>query len=301
MALAKIGIGRAISASERAIRDSVLILELHHDPVAVTAGRYQVERDVRCVSRDAHLTRLSVGVAVERPTPCVTSVDYLHTVYSMQVVTKTSLSADAAEQIREMITSGLLAAGSRINEVHLSEQLGVSRTPLREALAALVSEGALENRPRKGNFVRPLSREEFTSLYGIRPILDVEALRLSGVPSQDDLDALSVLNDKLKLAKNARTRIARDDEWHLRLVQNCGNPILLDLIKQFMFRTRRYEIAYLRDSDNVSTAYDEHRAIIRCLARGDLSAACTALTQNLSSGVAPILAWLDAKQGQNDE
>lgn len=219
----------------------------------------------------------------------------------MQNIEKANLSDEAAEQIRGMISNGVLPAGSRVNEVHLSEQLGVSRTPLREALAALVSEGALENRPRKGNFVRPLTRDEFLSLYGIRPILDVEALRLSGVPNQNDLAALSALNDEVKLAKKVRTRITRDDEWHLLLVKNCGNPVLLDLIKQFMFRTRRYEIAYLRSSDNVSTAYDEHRLILGALADGDLASACNALTQNLTSGVAPILAWLDAKRGHVDE
>lgn len=198
-----------------------------------------------------------------------------------------------------MITNGVLPAESRINEVHLSEQLGVSRTPLREALAALVSEGALENRPRKGNFVRPLTRDEFESIYGIRPILDIEALRLSGIPEREDLDRLVELNEKLREAKSARTRIARDDDWHLLLVQNCGNQILLDLIRQFILRTRRYEIAYLKNSNNASTAYDEHLAIIHALRDGDLAGACDGLKQNLTSGISPILDWLDTLKEQN--
>lgn len=219
----------------------------------------------------------------------------------MVEISKDNLSDEVAEQIRDMITNGVLAAGSRINEVHLSEQLGVSRTPLREALATLVSEDALENRPRKGNFVRPLTREEFQSLYGIRPILDVEALRLSGVPSMEDIDRLTALNERLRAAKSARTRIARDDEWHLQLVANCGNPVLLDLIKQFMFRTRRYEIAYLRNAANVSTAYDEHLSVMQALRAGNLGDACDALRQNLSSGSQPILDWLDKMSGNDHE
>lgn len=198
-----------------------------------------------------------------------------------------------------MITNGVLPAGSRINEVHLSEQLGVSRTPLREALAALVAEGALENRPRKGNFVLPLTREEFESIYGIRPILDVEALRLSGIPERENLDRLVELNEKLHEAKSARTRIARDDDWHLLLVQNCGNQVLLDLIRQFILRTRRYEIAYLRSSNNASTAYDEHQAIIQALRDGDVPRACDGLKQNLTSGISPVLDWLDTMKENN--
>ena len=217
----------------------------------------------------------------------------------MQLINRPNISGDVAEQIRDMITNGVLPAESRINEVHLSEQLGVSRTPLREALAALVSEGALENRPRKGNFVRPLTREEFESIYGIRPILDLEALRLSGIPKLEEIDRLAELNEKLGEAKSARTRITRDDEWHLLLVQNCGNEVLLDMIRQFILRTRRYEIAYLRHSDNASTAYDEHLAIIHALRKGDLAAACAGLKKNLTSGISPILEWLDALEAQN--
>jgi DNA-binding GntR family transcriptional regulator len=214
----------------------------------------------------------------------------------MQSKGRQNISADVAEQIRDMIAYGALPAGSRINEVLLSEQLGVSRTPLREALATLVSEGALENRPRKGNFVRPLTREEFESIYAIRPILDVEALKLSGIPRPEDLDRLDELNEKLRAAKTARTRIARDDDWHLLLVRNCGNQVLIDLVRQFIYRTRRYEIAYLQSSNNASTAYEEHRAIIQALRAGDLAAACSGLKQNLTSGVGPILDWLDSLQ-----
>lgn len=216
----------------------------------------------------------------------------------MQLVQRSNISADVAAQIRDMIVNGTLPADSRINEVHLSAELGVSRTPLREALATLVSEGALENRPRRGNFVRPLTRQEFESLYGIRPILDNEALRLSGIPNLQDLNGLVALNERLNAARDARTRIERDDEWHLLLVQNCGNPILLDLIRQFIFRTRRYEIAYLRDSDNASTAYDEHRVIIDALRVGDLPAACEGLKINLTTGMTPLLEWLDAREEQ---
>lgn len=217
----------------------------------------------------------------------------------MQSLERSNISADVAGKIRDMIVNGVLPADSRINEVHLSQQLGVSRTPLREALATLVSEGALENRPRRGNYVRPLTRHEFESLYGIRPILDVEALRLSGIPKGEDLQRLVALNEKMRAAKSVRTRIARDDEWHLLLVRNCGNEMLLDLIRQFMFRTRRYEIAYLRDSDNASTAFDEHRAIIESLRSGDLDGACAGLKTNLTTGMDPLLEWLDEREDKN--
>ena len=82
-----------------------------------------------------------------------------------------------------MILDGRLPAGERINEVRLAAQLGVSRTPLREALARLANEGALRDEPRRGYFVKPLTGEEVRAIYPIRAILDPAALRLAGIPA----------------------------------------------------------------------------------------------------------------------
>ena len=93
-----------------------------------------------------------------------------------------------------MIVDGQLPAGARINEVHLSRRLGISRTPLREALAGLEQEGALDSLPRIGWFVRPLTLDEFSQIYPIRALLDPEALRLAGLPSAERLARLRALN-----------------------------------------------------------------------------------------------------------
>jgi DNA-binding GntR family transcriptional regulator len=83
-----------------------------------------------------------------------------------------SLSEAAADALREMILDGRLAPGERVNEVHMSEALGISRTPLREGLRLLAAEGALDAATNHGFFVRPLTVEEFDQIYDIRPILD---------------------------------------------------------------------------------------------------------------------------------
>ncbi|HEX5258404.1 MAG TPA: GntR family transcriptional regulator, partial [Sphingomicrobium sp.] len=93
-----------------------------------------------------------------------------------------NISEELANTIRQMILDGEIAAGSRINEVHLARELGVSRTPLREAIARLVREETLVTVPRVGAFVKPLTIEEFEQVYSIRTLLDPEALRLAGIP-----------------------------------------------------------------------------------------------------------------------
>jgi DNA-binding GntR family transcriptional regulator len=110
-------------------------------------------------------------------------------------IVRDNISDTVAVELRNRIVAGRLPAGERINEVHLSQQLGVSRTPLREALARLAQEGALRHVARIGYFVRPLTLEEFEQIYAIRPILDPEALRLAGLPSRDRLERLRDIND----------------------------------------------------------------------------------------------------------
>src|SRR5438128_7139674 len=134
------------------------------------------------------------------------------------VAGRPNLSGSIAEVVRGMIVDGRLAAGERINEVHLAAQLSVSRTPLREALARLVAEGALGSRPRLGFYVTPMTLEELESLHPIRALLDPEALRLSGLPPPQRLLQLEALNKEMGKADDPEAVIALDDAWHLELV-----------------------------------------------------------------------------------
>ena len=135
---------------------------------------------------------------------------------------------DIVLELRQMIVSGELPAGDRINEVHLARDLGISRTPLREALNRLATEGALTSVPRIGYFVLPLTLEEFQQLYTIRPLLDPEALRLAGIPSPERLKRLEEINRQITAATDADTVIELDDQWHLELVAACPNRILIE-------------------------------------------------------------------------
>jgi DNA-binding GntR family transcriptional regulator len=210
-------------------------------------------------------------------------------------IARDNLSDALTTELREMIVNGRLAAEARVNEVHVSEQLGVSRTPLREALARLAHEGALESVPRIGYFVRALTLEEFDQIYAIRPLLDPEALRLAGLPSREQMDRLQKTNLRMESARDGNKVIALDDEWHLELVAHCPNRVLLELIQQFMQRTRRYEMALMRERKSVTTAGADHRTILAALRRRDLRAACRALRANLQGGRGPIVAWLSGR------
>lgn len=210
----------------------------------------------------------------------------------MPVIERANLADDVVTAVRDLILDGEVMDGERLNEVRLAERLGVSRTPLREALQRLVADGFVAQVPRRGFFVRPLSLDEAEQIYPIRAILDPEALALAGLPPASTIEALTRLNGKLARAGEPLKVIALDEEWHRRLLEHCPNRVLLDLIESFMARTRRYEVAYFRETEHVEVAGEEHRRILESLEAGDLDAACRRLRQNMQTAVDPILAWL---------
>ena len=211
---------------------------------------------------------------------------------------RANISEAVAAAVRAMIVDGRLAEGERVNEVRLAENLGVSRTPLREALSRLAAEGALTSAPSLGYSVRPLTLKEFEQVYDIRPLLDPAALRLAGIPPPKRLERLEQLNRTLAKAHDPETAIAVDDRWHLELLAGCPNSILIELIQSMMLRTRRYELALMRETRNVASATEEHERIQAALRAGDLDAACAALEHNMRSGREPIVAWLRARDAR---
>lgn len=207
-----------------------------------------------------------------------------------------NLSDDLATALRESIVDGQLAAGQRVNEVRVAASLGVSRTPLREALAALAAEGALTCIPRRGFFVRELTPDEARDIYPIRAILDPAALTQSGLPSQERLALLDRLNRALASSEEVERAIELDDAWHLELYADCTNAALMELIHQFMRRTRRYELASMRERRVVEKSTQSKAVISRELRAGRLDRACEELAASLRRGLEPVLAWLAARE-----
>ncbi|HKG33317.1 MAG TPA: GntR family transcriptional regulator [Gemmatimonadales bacterium] len=212
------------------------------------------------------------------------------------ILPRNNLSTDLAAALRAMIVDGRLPAGERINEVRLARELGVSRTPLREALNRLATEGSLTSTARIGYFARPLTVEEFEQIYDLRPLLDPEALRLAGVPSPERLRRLETLNRKFVAARDPETLIARDDAWHLELLAACPNRVLVEFIENIMRRTHRYELAWMREAPNVARSGGGHARVIAALRAGDLAAACAALKQNMQVAHGPIIEWLRGRE-----
>lgn len=193
------------------------------------------------------------------------------------------------QTLRRMIVDGDLPAGERINEVHLAERLGVSRTPLREALASLASEGALIQQPRRGYFVRELSTEELDQIYPIRQLLDPEAMRLTGIPPKERLDRLAKMIPEIAHVSEPDEVLVRNRVWFHELYTDCPNRELVKLIDLYDRRTSRYEILLMQDKENVRRTLETKKRLIAVLRAGDLDNACKFVREIMTFGAQPII------------
>ncbi|WUH99912.1 GntR family transcriptional regulator [Spirillospora sp. NBC_00431] len=194
------------------------------------------------------------------------------------------------EQVRDEILNRLLKGtfpvGSRINEVQLAAEIGVSRTPLREALASLAQEGILDARPNRGYWVSALSEREIRETYPIIAQLEVLALRLSDAEElARSAPRLIELAENMTACADTPSVLQADDEWHAALLAACPNRRLLDMIGDTKRIVHRYEFAYLGNALSVRESVDQHKRIAAALGEQDLETACDVLESNWTTSM----------------
>jgi DNA-binding GntR family transcriptional regulator len=186
-----------------------------------------------------------------------------------------------------------MAAGMGINESELSAALGVSRTPLREALFGLEREGFLTSEAGRGFFVLPLTLRDAEDLYPILWTLEAEALAASGPIGRERIAELRAINRELKRSgTNATEALRLDRMWHDTLLRACGNARLLAMIETLKDQARRYEVAYMQDSGRVILSTRQHEEIVGSLERGDLAGARSELERNWRVSLEFLTPWL---------
>lgn len=186
---------------------------------------------------------------------------------SVSSITRLSLTVQVRRALLDQILSGRLAPGERVNESQLATEFGVSRTPLREALAGLERDGFLAAEPGRGYFISTLTPEEANELYPILGVLEATAVRMSGVPSDDSFETLRTLNARLAdVRDDPDEAIAVNFEWHEHLVGQCGNQRLLTMIRALWIQVRRYEYAFFAPGpERVRQSVNLHAGIVEAL------------------------------------
>jgi DNA-binding GntR family transcriptional regulator len=187
--------------------------------------------------------------------------------------------------LRAEILSGELAPGTELQEVGLSESLGVSRGPIREAIGRLAAEGLVTVRPRRGAVVRALSTEEFLEAYQVREALEVMAVRLA-VPQLTDADLMALeghVDEMTRCADDGDTQgfFEANTGFHRAFFDVAGNRMLRDLYWGLCGQIDRYRLRSLELRGNVQRSIAEHKAILRAARAGDVERAAHLVSEHI--------------------
>jgi DNA-binding GntR family transcriptional regulator len=208
------------------------------------------------------------------------------------VIARGPLREDVCREILQLIHAGDLPAGSRVRDGALALKLGVSRTPVREALLRLSRDGALEAIPGRGFRVRPLDPGEIRDVGTILSTLEPLALRLSPDPPRERLDRLAALDRRMETTRgDPAASIDLHDDWHRILLEGCPNPRLLQMVSTLRQTPRRYLHAYMRQTGGVSLSTGQHAKMLDALGRGDREPAIRHLEQHWRRGTEELEAW----------
>jgi DNA-binding GntR family transcriptional regulator len=209
-------------------------------------------------------------------------------------ITRRPLREDVHAALRARIVEGQFPPGSRLQDVQLAGELGVSRTPIREALLRLATEGLVESDPNRGFFVAPLRREEVLQTYPIVWTLECLALDSAAPLSSAQIKALRQINAEMAAASaDAVRRQECDVRWHQTLVEPCGNRRLLDLLASLKQIIRRYECVYMLDPALVRRSVRDHTEILEALVDNKREMARRLLERNWRAGMESVLGRLD--------
>ncbi|NLD10831.1 GntR family transcriptional regulator [Aminicella lysinilytica] len=187
-----------------------------------------------------------------------------------------SLKDHVYDYIAEQILEGKLAPEQKINESVICEKLSISRTPVREALIQLSSEGVLKNMARKGFVVKALSEKEVAELYSVIGVLDGYAAKLAVNNLTDkDLANMDFYIESMDLAikaSNFEMYHIQQIAFHNIYLQECGNETLIDTIEKM--KSKLLKKSYVDDEKGrtkeiLLTTNEEHRKILELFKKKD--------------------------------
>ena len=204
---------------------------------------------------------------------------------TIEPIARRALQDEVVARIKRMIESGALLPGSRIPERQLCAQLGVSRTPLREAFQVLSARGILELQPGRGAVVRRLPPDEIDQMFEVLEVLEaLAAERACGAMSDAALARVRTLHDRMMAAYRARNRtrfFALNEEIHDEIVRASGSPVLARVCASLGDQVRRIRYMSQITDAQWKIAVREHEAIIKSLEARDARAAGKILREHI--------------------
>jgi len=202
-------------------------------------------------------------------------------------LTPRALYQEVAELLRQRIFNRELTPGSWIDELKLAEEYGISRTPLREALKVLATEGLVTMKLRRGAYVTEVSERDLTDVYHLLALLESDAAGVVATQATDaQLKELQILHRELEKSVGNREKFFQVNErFHIRLLEIADNrwrdQMVADLRK--VMKLNRHNS--LLKNGRIQESLAEHQAIMNALLARDVAAATQAMHAHFNNGL----------------
>jgi len=207
------------------------------------------------------------------------------------------------ETLREAIINGLLKPGERMMEIQMAEELGVSRTPVREAIRKLELEGFVVMIPRKGAYVAGISMKDIADVFEIRAALEGLAAALAAERiTEEELEHLERLLVKIAEcieANDLKSLVDVDTEFHDTLYKACRNERLVQIVSHLREQIQRFRTTSLASPGRMRYALEEHRKIVEAVSERNIEMARAIATEHIENAENSMLETLREKNTVN--
>lgn len=197
------------------------------------------------------------------------------------------------ETLRDAIRKGILEPGERLMEVQIAEELGISRTPVREAIRKLEQEGYVIMMPRRGTYVSDISTNDVKEIFEIRSALESLATGLAARRIEpDELEKLQNLLVEIEgyIAKKDIEKIVETDiKFHGLLYQVSRNERLVNIINNLKEQLARFRTLSMSYPGRLQETLEEHSEMVEAIANGDVSAARDAAEHHMERAEKTLL------------
>ena len=198
-----------------------------------------------------------------------------------------ALYEEVAERLRQRIFSGELAAGDWIDELKIADELGISRTPLREAVKVLAAEGLVTMKVRRGAYVTETSPKDLADVYHLLSLLESDA---AGVVAERATDAqrteLQTLHAELEAAITNRDRFfAVNEQFHMRLLEMADNRWRQQMVADLRKVMKLNRHSSLFKSGRIEESLAEHRAVMAALLARDADLTRQRMQEHFRNGL----------------
>ena len=204
------------------------------------------------------------------------------------------------ETLRDAVRRGILQPGERLMEIQLAEDLGVSRTPVREAIRKLEMEGYVIMMPRRGTYVADLSIRDINEVFEIRTSLESLASGLAAERiNEDELEKLQRLLVEIGAyikSGDMESIVRTDTEFHDLLYQASRNTRLVGIISNLREQLTRFRTTSMSFPGRLKATLEEHRKIVEAIAQGDEKAARKAAEHHMEKSEQTLLASMKSKE-----